>query len=146
MLPPKSVCNPAPILPTMLRDRTTIPRTIPRFRRIRCPGNSRAVVTRLAVTGIDYLLWNKQDRWVRRESSNDGDRPRPSSARRHPAPQAGASANSGTPAWLNLSPLPSGERVRGEEDAPSKIPIVHFDLMYIRLHSQAHALKRGMPP
>src|SRR5262245_4691281 len=34
----------------MLRDRTTIPRTIPRFCEIRKPGNSNAVVTMCGVT------------------------------------------------------------------------------------------------
>src|SRR5690349_6445269 len=39
------VCNPAPMVPTIERDRTTIPRTTPRFRLIRNPGSSNAVVT-----------------------------------------------------------------------------------------------------
>jgi len=45
ILPPISVCSDAPIVPTRLLDRTTMPRTIPRFLTIRCPGNSSAVVT-----------------------------------------------------------------------------------------------------
>src|SRR5215475_14422861 len=46
MLPPKSVCRPATKVPKTLRDRTTMPRTTPRLRTVRCPGSSKAVVTR----------------------------------------------------------------------------------------------------
>src|SRR5215472_1877354 len=45
MLPPTMVCRLAPIVPTMERERTTIPRTTPRLRLTRKPGNSNAVVT-----------------------------------------------------------------------------------------------------
>src|SRR5579885_39399 len=45
MLPPTIVCSPAPIVPTMERERTTMPRTIPRLRLTRKPGSSNAVVT-----------------------------------------------------------------------------------------------------
>src|SRR5258705_3963112 len=45
MLPPMRVCSVAPMLPTMLRERTTMPRTTPRFRTVRCPGRSKPVVT-----------------------------------------------------------------------------------------------------
>src|SRR6516165_12170361 len=45
MLPPTRVCSPAPIVPTIERDLTTIPRTTPRLRLTRKPGNSNAVVT-----------------------------------------------------------------------------------------------------
>src|SRR5579885_2821275 len=45
MLPPTIVCNPAPIVPNSERERTTIPRTTPRFCLIRYPGSSNAVVT-----------------------------------------------------------------------------------------------------
>src|ERR1051325_849974 len=45
MLPPMSDCSPAPMLPTMLRDRTTMPRTIPRFLTMRYPGSWLPVVS-----------------------------------------------------------------------------------------------------
>src|SRR6266567_5001271 len=45
MLPPKSCWMPAPIAPTTLRDRTTMPRTRPRLRTIREPSTVNAVVT-----------------------------------------------------------------------------------------------------
>src|ERR1700676_192215 len=45
MLPPNRVCKLAPIDPTILRERTTIPRTMPRFCTTRWPGSSKAVVT-----------------------------------------------------------------------------------------------------
>jgi hypothetical protein len=35
MLPPKRLCSPAPIVPTIERDRTMIPRTMPTLRTIR---------------------------------------------------------------------------------------------------------------
>ena len=59
MLPPKIVCNDAPIVPTMLRDRTTIPRTTPRFSMTSNPGSSKAVVTRswlMVVKTISLML------------------------------------------------------------------------------------------
>src|ERR1035437_2784536 len=45
MLPPTMVCKLAPMVPTMERERTTIPRTTPRLRFTRKPGSSNAVVT-----------------------------------------------------------------------------------------------------
>src|ERR1700685_2944277 len=45
MFPPTILCKAAPTLPTMLRERTTMPRTMPRLRVMRCPGSSNAVVT-----------------------------------------------------------------------------------------------------
>src|SRR5664280_1201387 len=45
MLPPTMVCKLAPRVPTMERERTTIPRTTPRLRFTRKPGSSNAVVT-----------------------------------------------------------------------------------------------------
>src|SRR5437867_2798462 len=45
MLPPTMVCRPAPIVPTIDRERTTMPLTTPRLRRMRKPGRSNAVVT-----------------------------------------------------------------------------------------------------
>src|ERR1019366_5604638 len=45
MLPPTMVCKLAPMVPTMERERTTIPRTTPRLRFTRKPGSSHAVVT-----------------------------------------------------------------------------------------------------
>src|SRR5450432_1068778 len=44
MFPPIRLCSPAPMVPTMLRERTVIPRTIPRLRTTRYPGRSNAVV------------------------------------------------------------------------------------------------------
>src|ERR1035441_8399194 len=45
ILPPIMVCKPAPMVPTMERERTTMPRTTPRLRVTRQPGSSKAVVT-----------------------------------------------------------------------------------------------------
>ena len=45
MLPPKNVCTAAPRFPITLRERTIMPRTMPKFRTIRYPGNSIAEVT-----------------------------------------------------------------------------------------------------
>src|SRR4029077_8729960 len=45
MLPPKTCWMLAPKFPTMLRERTTIPRTMPRLRSIRTPSIWNAVVT-----------------------------------------------------------------------------------------------------
>src|SRR5262245_47553561 len=45
MLPPTRVCSEAPMLPTMLRERTVMPRTTPRLAAIRKPSNPNAVVT-----------------------------------------------------------------------------------------------------
>src|ERR1700681_1337701 len=45
MLPPNRVCSAAPIDPTKLRERTTMPRTMPRLRTTQWPGSSNAVVT-----------------------------------------------------------------------------------------------------
>jgi len=47
MLPPTSVCNPAPIVPKIERERTTIPRTTPSVRVTRNPSSSNCVVTML---------------------------------------------------------------------------------------------------
>src|SRR5215470_4122366 len=44
MLPPKRLWMPAPIVPTIERERTTMPRTMPRLRRTRKPGRSWAEV------------------------------------------------------------------------------------------------------
>src|SRR5262252_6849161 len=44
MLPPKRLWIPAPIVPTIDRERTTMPRTMPRLRRTRKPGRSWAEV------------------------------------------------------------------------------------------------------
>src|ERR1700676_126563 len=59
MLPPIMVCSAAPRLPITLRDLTIIPRTIPRFRTIRYPGSSKAVVTMAVSTrpGICFPPW-----------------------------------------------------------------------------------------
>src|SRR5450432_389032 len=45
MLPPTMVCRLAPKVPTMERERTTMPRTTPRLRFTRKPYSSNAVVT-----------------------------------------------------------------------------------------------------
>src|SRR5215471_16604814 len=45
IFPPTMVCSPAPIVPTIDRERTMIPRTTPRLRGTRYPGSSNAVVT-----------------------------------------------------------------------------------------------------
>src|SRR5215472_11415776 len=45
MLPPPSCWKAAPMLPTTLRERTVIPRTMPRLRTIRAPSMVNAVVT-----------------------------------------------------------------------------------------------------
>src|ERR1700676_1325627 len=50
IFPPISVCRPATKFPTTLRDRTTMPRTTPRFFVIRHPGNPKAVVTSVRST------------------------------------------------------------------------------------------------
>src|SRR5271156_26742 len=52
MLPPTSVCRLAPRVPKTDRERTTIPRTTPRFLTILYPGSSRAVVTIEASSGM----------------------------------------------------------------------------------------------
>src|SRR5262245_3379572 len=52
MLPPTSVCSDAPSVPTMLRERTTIPRTRPMLRTMRQPGSSNAVVTSLGLMAL----------------------------------------------------------------------------------------------
>src|SRR5579863_4218603 len=44
MLPPKSVCSAAPKEPTILRERTTMPRTSPQLATTRWPGSSNVVV------------------------------------------------------------------------------------------------------
>jgi hypothetical protein len=44
MLPPKSDWMAAPTLPMIERERTMMPRTMPRLRTTRCPGSSKAVV------------------------------------------------------------------------------------------------------
>src|SRR5215510_6690079 len=52
MLPPISVCSDAPSVPTMLRERTTMPRTRPILRTMRQPGSSKAVVTSLGLIAL----------------------------------------------------------------------------------------------
>src|SRR5881397_3235001 len=52
MSPPTSVCSVPPSVPNRLRERTTMPRTTPRFRTIRWPGSSKAVVTRFGSIGV----------------------------------------------------------------------------------------------
>src|SRR4029453_4905073 len=52
VLPPTSVCSDAPIVPTMLRERTTMPRTRPMLRTMRQPGSSNAVVTSLGLMAL----------------------------------------------------------------------------------------------
>src|SRR5215471_15062935 len=47
MFPPNRLCSPAPIVPTIDRDRTVIPRTIPMFLTIRYPASSLAEVMKL---------------------------------------------------------------------------------------------------
>src|SRR5262245_56973523 len=47
MLPPRRLWSPAPIVPTIDRDLTVIPRTIPMFLAIRYPGSSLAEVMKL---------------------------------------------------------------------------------------------------
>src|SRR4051812_35985551 len=47
MLPPNSVCRPAPMVPNTERDRTTTPRTTPRFSTTRWPATSKPVVVML---------------------------------------------------------------------------------------------------
>ena len=50
MLPPTSVCSPAPIVPKIDRERTVIPRTTPSVRTTRKPSSSNCVVTMLCGT------------------------------------------------------------------------------------------------
>src|SRR5262245_12878206 len=57
MLPPTSVWNAAPMLPRMLRERTTMPRTTPRFRVTAWPGSSNAVVTIFGSTADMSTSW-----------------------------------------------------------------------------------------
>src|SRR5262245_14710770 len=52
MLPPTSVCSDAPSVPTMLRERTTMPRTRPMLRTMRQPGSSNAVVTSFGLMAL----------------------------------------------------------------------------------------------
>src|SRR6266850_1910547 len=59
MLPPSKVCSDAPMLPMMLRDRTTIPRTTPRFLTMRCPGSSKADVTSFGLMVGTVRLWGR---------------------------------------------------------------------------------------
>src|SRR6202167_5402772 len=56
MVPPTSVCNPAPIVPKMDRERTTIPRTTPSVRVTRKPSSSNCVVTMLFDTILPGLV------------------------------------------------------------------------------------------
>src|SRR5439155_1384518 len=57
ILPPQIVCSAAPRFPIRLRERTTIPRTIPKFLTIRYPGKSSPQVTIPASTlGISAML------------------------------------------------------------------------------------------
>ena len=44
MFPPTRVCNPAPMVPKIERERTMMPRTTPKVFTTRYPGNSKAVV------------------------------------------------------------------------------------------------------
>src|SRR6266404_2481978 len=48
MLPPTSVCNPAPMVPKIERERTMMPRTTPNVFTIRFPSSSNAVVVMAA--------------------------------------------------------------------------------------------------
>src|SRR5437764_11661184 len=48
MLPPTSVCKPAPIVPKIERERTMMPRTTPNVFTIRYPSSSNAVVVMAA--------------------------------------------------------------------------------------------------
>src|SRR5215472_7595225 len=57
ILPPQIVCSAAPRFPIRLRERTTIPRTIPKFLTIRYPGKSIPEVTIPTSTlGIGFSL------------------------------------------------------------------------------------------
>src|SRR6516225_828391 len=57
ILPPQIVCSAAPRFPIRLRERTTIPRTIPKFLTIRYPGKSIPEVTIPGSTlGIGFSL------------------------------------------------------------------------------------------
>src|SRR5689334_2273398 len=66
MLPPKRLWIPAPIVPTIERERTTIPRTMPRLRLIRKPGrswadvvNARSIMGGRLREGLARLLRNE---------------------------------------------------------------------------------------
>src|SRR6476619_8013918 len=52
MFPPTSDCSPAPLVPTMLRERTMMPRTRPRFLMMRWFGSSNAVGTSLGSSAM----------------------------------------------------------------------------------------------
>src|SRR5262245_19634412 len=69
MLPPTNVCSDAPMVPTMLRDRTTIPRTRPMLRTMRQPGSSNAVVTSLGLMALMARMVT--DESLRDEQTNE---------------------------------------------------------------------------
>src|SRR6476619_516333 len=69
MLPPTSVCSDAPIVPTMLRERTTMPRTRPMFRTMRHPGSSKAVVTSLGLIALMARMVTEES--LRDEKANE---------------------------------------------------------------------------
>jgi hypothetical protein len=56
MFPPKKLWMLAPKLPTTDRDRTTIPRTTPKFFIVRYPATSNAVVVKGCVVFISPLI------------------------------------------------------------------------------------------
>src|SRR5262245_32019139 len=69
MLPPTSVCSDAPSVPTMLRERTTMPRTRPMLRTMRQPGNSKAVVTSLGLMALMARMVTEES--LRDEKANE---------------------------------------------------------------------------
>src|SRR5215831_5521641 len=66
ILPPKRVWIPAPIFPTMERDRTVIPRTSPSCLVIRYPPSSNAVVTSAWSTVSSLFQFGGRDDFVER--------------------------------------------------------------------------------
>src|SRR4051812_45967851 len=79
MLPPKIVCSPAKNEPTMERERTTMPRTTPKFCAMSQPGNSSAVVTIFMSMRISLSFLRHADQPVwqpggeLRKNGNDGE-------------------------------------------------------------------------
>src|SRR5215510_8405437 len=69
MLPPISVCSDAPSVPTMLRERTTMPRTRPILRTMRQPGSSKAVVTSLGLIALMARMVTEES--LRDEQANE---------------------------------------------------------------------------
>src|SRR6187431_2482760 len=65
MLPPNNDCNPPKKLPTIERERTVMPRTIPRFLVTVCPGNENAPVI------IDRCIGFSSEGRSRRRSARD---------------------------------------------------------------------------